>query len=155
MPFAGKPFPNEPEGAEAAIFWHLQQIDHHENQATTAEACDYSESVKHHDDIGKQHKQRLAWLEDMFPMAAKDARESLQRFYDKRSYDISIKHPDEPKTPFDAILFYLERISIFEKKSSLDHYQQHCLNDSRARLEQLETEFPAASVAARLKIALK
>lgn len=68
----------EPIGAEAAIGWHLRQIDWHDLQESCAEACDMPECTSHHEAMRKAHKARLAELEGRYPETAKICRDQYE-----------------------------------------------------------------------------
>jgi hypothetical protein len=74
-------FPGEPIGGEAAIGWHLRQIDWHDNQASMADAMDCVESMNWHERKRLAHKTRLAHLEAQFPETACVARSDLAAEY--------------------------------------------------------------------------
>jgi hypothetical protein len=71
-------FPGEPIGGEDAIIWHLERIDHHDWNATIAEAVEYTNVMQFHDDLKAQHQARLKILEDRFPETAKSARAYME-----------------------------------------------------------------------------
>ena len=76
-------FPDEPIGGEAAIIWHLEQIDHFDQQATEADACDMADACDQYDARATAHRTRLKTLEDQFPETAKSARAYMQAKYNQ------------------------------------------------------------------------
>jgi hypothetical protein len=76
-------FPDEPLGAEAAIFYHLVQMDHWDYQATQADAMDMPDTAQIANDKAMAHNARLQQLETEFPETAKVARESLTAYYEQ------------------------------------------------------------------------
>ena len=83
-------FPGEPFGAEAAIGWHLRQIDHHDNEATMADAIGEPflvPTIKHHEAKAHEHRTRLDALEVEFPETARVARRDLEAEYRRAGED--------------------------------------------------------------------
>jgi hypothetical protein len=83
-------FPGEPIGAEAAIGWHLRQIDYHDNNASMADEMDMIGSVRWHDARRLAHMERLAQLaqlEIQFPETSKIARQDLEIEYRQMADD--------------------------------------------------------------------
>lgn len=76
-------FPGEPIGAEAAIYWHLKQIDYHDHLDAIADAQDYIESSRWHETQAKAHRARLAALDAEYPETARVVRASLEVEYER------------------------------------------------------------------------
>lgn len=140
-------FDREPVGAEDCIRWHLEQVDYHAEQEVRDP--DFAHKT-HHDKMGRAHGERLAELKEDFPETyrAASADRLLQEAQIKKE---TRKFEHEPIKPSDAFVWHLDSIRFYRtlessrsKSSAKEQIARH-----NARLDDLERQFPAASVNAR------
>jgi hypothetical protein len=145
-------FDHEPISAEEAILWHLEQIDYHAVQETLADGSDLEKAAAGHAALGQEHAERLAFFKAEFPETYRMVSADYERAIYQKAEQETHHFENEPKGPRDAIVWHLDCISYYEILQGNDSKHAARIALHRARIDELEQEFPAASVNARAKL---